>query len=117
MNLSPLKLPVTSFFFKHKFYGFYLTLFQSDKVKQLVHQSRHRPGTLTQSHLALQQDSFAVADSRLGLDCLLADHQMASLDNVVLQHKQSQLRMAKMLRDMELRHLKVSNKIVEMYWA
>jgi hypothetical protein len=62
---------------------------------------------LTQSHLALQQDSFAVPDSRLGLDCLLADHQMASLDNVILQHKQAQLRMAKMLRDMELRHLKV----------
>lgn len=86
---------------------------KSEKVKQLVHQSRHRPGTLTQSHLALQQDSFAVADSRLGLDCLLADHQMASLDNVILQHKQSQLRMAKMLRDMELRHLKVVQELDE----
>lgn len=62
---------------------------------------------MTQSHLALQQDSFAVPDSRLGLDCLLADHQIASLDNVILSHKQAQLRMAKMLRDMELRHLKV----------
>lgn len=86
---------------------------KSEKVKQLVHQSRHRPGTITQSHLALQQDSFAVADSRLGLDCLLADHQMASLDNVILQHKQSQLRMAKMLRDMELRHLKVVQELDE----
>lgn len=82
-------------------------LFQSEKVKQLVHQSRHKPGSITQSHLALQQDSFAVVDTRIGLDCLLADHQMASLDNVILTHKQSQLRMAKMLRDMELRHLKV----------
>ncbi|KAK3921024.1 CTTNBP2 N-terminal-like protein [Frankliniella fusca] len=86
---------------------------KSEKVKQLVHQSRHRPGTITQSHLALQQDSFAVPDSRLGLDCLLADHQMASLDNVILQHKQSQLRMAKMLRDMELRHLKVVQELDE----
>lgn len=93
----------------------YVILLQSEKVKQLVHQSRHRPGTLTQSHLALQQDNFAVADSRLGLDCLLADHQMASLDNVILQHKQSQLRMAKMLRDMELRHLKVCSNVILKY--
>ncbi|XP_034230476.1 uncharacterized protein CG10915-like isoform X2 [Thrips palmi] len=57
---------------------------KSEKVKQLVHQSRHRP-----------------------------DHQMASLDNVILQHKQSQLRMAKMLRDMELRHLKVVQELDE----
>lgn len=58
---------------------------------------------------ALQRDSFAVIDhSRDTSDmCLFVNHQLNSLENLVIQQRRSQARVARVLKEAEIRHRKV----------
>lgn len=89
-------------------------LIQAEKVKQLLTHGHYRPLTLNEPLAALHRDSFAAASQRVdeAQICSLADHQYNSLENLVLQQRRSQIRIAKVLKDAELRHRKVT--VIEM---
>lgn len=78
-------------------------------MKQLLNQGRFRPLFYNDPLAALQRDSFASAESRVDEAEIrsIANHQMATLDNLVIQQRRSQMRLARILRDAEERHRKV----------
>ncbi|XP_075218693.1 cortactin binding protein N-terminal like nausicaa isoform X2 [Lycorma delicatula] len=86
-----------------------------EKVKQMLNQGRYRPVSLNEPVAALQRDSFAAAGPRLdeAQICSLADHQLNSLENLVIQQRRAQIRIAKVLKDAELRHRKVVQELIE----
>uniref|UniRef100_A0A1B6EA52 Cortactin-binding protein-2 N-terminal domain-containing protein n=1 Tax=Clastoptera arizonana TaxID=38151 RepID=A0A1B6EA52_9HEMI len=88
---------------------------KSEKVKQLLTQGRCRPLTLNEPLAALHRDSFAAVGPRVdeAQICNLADQQLSSLENLVLQQRRAQIRMAKVLKDAELRHRKVVQELIE----
>lgn len=86
-----------------------------EKVKQMLNQGRYRPVSLNEPLAALQRDSFAAAGPRLdeAQICSLADHQLNSLENLVIQQRRAQIRIAKVLKDAELRHRKVVQELID----
>lgn len=88
---------------------------KAEKVKQLLTHGHYRPLTLNEPLAALHRDSFAAASQRVdeAQICSLADHQYNSLENLVLQQRRSQIRIAKVLKDAELRHRKVVQELIE----
>lgn len=88
---------------------------KAEKVKQLLTHGHYRPLTLNEPLAALHRDSFASASQRVdeAQICSLADHQYNSLENLVLQQRRSQIRIAKVLKDAELRHRKVVQELIE----
>lgn len=89
----------------------FLFRIQSEKIKQYLNQNRHHTVNDTNDPLAaLQRDSFAVIDnSKDSSDvCMLVNHQLNSLENLVIQQRRSQARIAKVLKEAEIRHRKVS---------
>ncbi|XP_018915787.1 uncharacterized protein Naus isoform X1 [Bemisia tabaci] len=81
-----------------------------EKVKQLLTGSRPI-GVVTASdpHIALQRDNFAGSISSSNDEAQissLADQQLSALENLIIQQKLSQIRITKVLKDMELRHQK-----------
>ncbi|XP_063219692.1 CTTNBP2 N-terminal-like protein isoform X2 [Bacillus rossius redtenbacheri] len=79
-----------------------------ERVKQLLNQGRYQPLLLNDPHAALQRDSFASAESRVDEAEIrsIANQQMASLENLVLQYRRGQMRLSRILRDAEERHKK-----------
>lgn len=89
-----------------------MTIFclQSEKVKQLLTSGRYRPLTLNEPTAALHRDNFAAVNTKVdeAQICSLAEHQLSSLESLVLQQRRAQIRIARVLKDAELRHRKVS---------
>lgn len=83
--------------------------FKSERVKQLLNQGRFRPLLFNDPLAALQRDSFAAAEARVDEAEIrsIANQQMATLENLVIQQRRSQMRLARILRDAEERHRKV----------
>uniref|UniRef100_A0A1B6JTA2 Cortactin-binding protein-2 N-terminal domain-containing protein n=1 Tax=Homalodisca liturata TaxID=320908 RepID=A0A1B6JTA2_9HEMI len=88
---------------------------KSEKVKQLLTQGRYRPLTLNEPMAALHRDNFAAVSSKVdeAQICSLAEHQLSSLENLVLQQRRAQIRIARVLKDAEIRHRKVVQELVE----
>ncbi|XP_069693124.1 CTTNBP2 N-terminal-like protein isoform X4 [Periplaneta americana] len=88
---------------------------KSERVKQLLNQGRYRPILLNDPLAALQRDSFAAAEARVDEAEIraIANQQMATLDNLVIQQRRSQMRLARILRDAEERHRKVVQELDE----
>ncbi|RZF33300.1 hypothetical protein LSTR_LSTR007645 [Laodelphax striatellus] len=86
-----------------------------EKVKQMLSQGRYRPVALNDPVAALQRDAFAAPGPRIdeAQICSLADHQLNSLENLVIQQRKAQIRIAKVLKDAELRHRKVVQELLE----
>lgn len=85
-------------------------ILQSEKLKQYLTQNRH----LSQKEhndplVALHRDGFAVADnSKDNAEmCFYVNHQLNSLENLVIQQRRSQARVARVLKEAEMRHRKV----------
>lgn len=83
---------------------------QSEKLKQYLVQNRHLS---QQNHndpvAALHRDSFAVIDnSREAEMYLFVNEQLNAFHNLVIQQKRSQARVARVLKEAEIRHRKVS---------
>lgn len=86
--------------------------FQSEKLKQYLVQNRHVAQHDSNDPVAaLQRDNFAVVDnSRDGADmCLYVNHQLNSLENLVIQQRRSQARVARVIKEAEIRHRNVRN--------
>ncbi|XKL65392.1 hypothetical protein PGB90_008812 [Kerria lacca] len=82
---------------------------KSEKLKQYLVQNKHMPQKDSNDPIAaLQRDSFAVIDhSRDTSDmCLFVNHQLNSLENLVIQQRRSQARVARVLKEAEIRHRK-----------
>ncbi|KAG8307222.1 CTTNBP2 N-terminal like [Homalodisca vitripennis] len=64
---------------------------------------------------ALHRDNFAAVSSKVdeAQICSLAEHQLSSLENLVLQQRRAQIRIARVLKDAEIRHRKVVQELVE----
>jgi len=92
-------------FLLHVFFSY----FKSERVKQLLNQGRFRPLLFNDPLAALQRDSFAAAEARVDEAEIrsIANQQMATLENLVIQQRRSQMRLARILRDAEERHRKV----------
>ncbi|XP_023703483.1 uncharacterized protein CG10915 isoform X3 [Cryptotermes secundus] len=88
---------------------------KSERVKQLLNQGRFRPLLFNDPLAALQRDSFAAAEARVDEAEIrsIANQQMATLDNLVIQQRRSQMRLARILRDAEERHRKVVQELDE----
>lgn len=93
---------------------FYFCL-QSEKVKQVLQQARYRPLALNDPYSALFRDSVTVCVGNSKYSHTVesdhrpvVDQQMESLENLVLQQRQTQLRMAAILKDAEEKHKKVT---------
>ncbi|XP_054280331.1 CTTNBP2 N-terminal-like protein isoform X2 [Macrosteles quadrilineatus] len=88
---------------------------KSEKVKQLLLQGRNRPLALNEPLAALHRDNFAAVNTKVdeAQICSLAEHQLSSLENLVLQQRRAQIRIARVLKDAELRHRKVVQELVE----
>ncbi|KAF4520187.1 hypothetical protein B566_EDAN003900 [Ephemera danica] len=86
---------------------------KSEKVKQLLVQGRFHPAALSDPLTALQRDSSSAAEPRVDEAHIraLADHQVASLENLVLQNRKAQIRMARILKEAEERHRKVVQEL------
>lgn len=84
---------------------------QSEKVKQLLTSGRYRPLTLNEPTAALHRDNFAAVNTKVdeAQICSLAEHQLSSLESLVLQQRRAQIRIARVLKDAELRHRKVTS--------
>lgn len=83
---------------------------QSEKIKQYLVQNRHHSLNDNNEPLAaLQRDSFAVIDHNRDSSemYLLVNQQLNSLENLVTQQRRSQARVARVLKEAELRHRKV----------
>lgn len=83
-------------------------------MKQLLNQGRFRPLLFNDPLAALQRDSFAAAaEARVDEAEIrsIANQQMATLDNLVIQQRRSQMRLARILRDAEERHRKVGSSV------
>jgi len=74
-------------------------------------QNRFRGAPQSEPLAALQRDSGQVQDSRVDETQIraLADRQVASIENLIRQNRKMQLHMAKILKDAEDRHQKVSS--------
>ncbi|XP_012277277.1 uncharacterized protein CG10915 isoform X2 [Orussus abietinus] len=83
---------------------------KSEKMKHLL-SSRYRSGT-SDPHAALARD-FAVVGSCIGVDGSQVDQQVASLEALVTQQRRMQCRMAKVLKDAEVRHQAVIKELEE----
>jgi hypothetical protein len=94
---------------EHEADHFSSSYFKSERVKQLLNQGRFRPLLFNDPLAALQRDSFAAAEARVDEAEIrsIANQQMATLDNLVIQQRRSQMRLARILRDAEERHRKV----------
>ncbi|XP_071440126.1 CTTNBP2 N-terminal-like protein isoform X2 [Hetaerina americana] len=81
---------------------------KSEKVKQLLNLGGYRPASINDPMAALQRDSFAATEPRVDELQIraLADHQMSSLDNLILQQRKTQIRITRVLKDAEERHKK-----------
>ncbi|XP_046406944.1 CTTNBP2 N-terminal-like protein isoform X2 [Ischnura elegans] len=81
---------------------------KSEKVKQLLNLGGYRPASINDPMAALQRDSFAATEPRVDELQIraLADHQMSSLDNLILQQRKTQLRISRVLKEAEERHKK-----------
>lgn len=90
-----------------------IPLFQSEKVKQLLTHGRYRPLAANEPLAALHRDNFAAMNPKVdeAQICSLAEQQLSSLENLVLQQRRAQVRIARVLKDAELRHRKVSCKL------
>lgn len=88
-------------------------------MKQLLNQGRFRPLLFNDPLAALQRDSFAAAEARVDEAEIrsIANHQMATLDNLVIQQRRSQMRLARILRDAEERHRKVGFSVNSHFYA
>jgi len=88
---------------------------KSERVKQLLNQGRFRPLLFNDPLAALQRDSFAAAEARVDEAEIrsIANQQMATLENLVIQQRRSQMRLARILRDAEERHRKVVQELDE----
>ncbi|KAG8234440.1 hypothetical protein J437_LFUL014186 [Ladona fulva] len=88
---------------------------KSEKVKQLLNLGGYRPASINDPLAALQRDSFAANEPRVDEMQIraIADHQMSSLDNLILQHRKTQLRMSRVLKEAEERHKKVVQELDE----
>lgn len=62
---------------------------------------------------ALHRDNFAAVNAKVdeAQICSLAEHQLNSLENLVLQQRRAQIRIARVLKEAELRHRKVRHNI------
>lgn len=91
-----------------------IPLFQSEKVKQLLTHGRYRPLAANEPMAALHRDNFAAMNPKVdeAQICSLAEQQLSSLENLVLQQRRAQVRIARVLKDAELRHRKVSRKLL-----
>lgn len=88
---------------------------KSEKVKQLLNLGGYRPASINDPLAALQRDSFAASEPRVDELQIraLADHQMSSLDNLILQQRKTQLRISRVLKEAEERHKKVVQELDE----
>lgn len=93
--------------------GFTSTIYglQSEKMKHLL-SSRYRSGA-ADPHVALMRDVAIVGGSISDSDGNQVDQQVASLEALVTQQRRTQCRMAKVLKDAEIRHRSVCEKFVE----
>ena len=85
-------------------------ILQSEKLKQYLAQNKHLS---QQSHndpiAALHRDSFAVINnSGEAVMHLLVNDRLNAFNNLVIQQKRSQARVARVLKEAEIRHRKVS---------
>lgn len=96
-------------FFLNKIHCKRQFIFQSERVKQLLNTRSLLNLPYNDPHAALQRDSFATSENKIdeaGIRAVV-NQQTASLDNLILQYKKSQLRMQMILKEAEERHRKV----------
>ncbi|KAK7862905.1 hypothetical protein R5R35_002456 [Gryllus longicercus] len=88
---------------------------KSERVKQLLNQGQFRLLPFNDPIAALQRDSFAAAEPRVdeGEIRAIVNHQMATLDNLVLQQRRSQIRLGRILKEAEERHRKLMQELDE----
>ncbi|XP_026472419.1 uncharacterized protein CG10915 [Ctenocephalides felis] len=91
---------------------------KSEKVKQVLQQARYRPLALNDPYSALFRDSVTVCVGNSKYSHTVesdhrpvVDQQMESLENLVLQQRQTQLRMAAILKDAEEKHKKIIQEL------
>ncbi|XP_033214834.1 uncharacterized protein CG10915 isoform X2 [Belonocnema kinseyi] len=83
---------------------------KSEKMKHLL-SSRYRSGT-SDPHSALARD-LAIVGGTIGLQGCQADQQAASLEALIAQQRRMQCRMAKVLKEAEIRHRAVIKELEE----
>ncbi|XP_046984282.1 CTTNBP2 N-terminal-like protein isoform X2 [Schistocerca americana] len=88
---------------------------KSEKLKQLLNQGRYRVMPANDPVAALQRDSFAAAEPRVDEAEIraIANQQMATLDNLILQHRRAQIKLGRILKEAEERHRKVVQELDE----
>ncbi|XP_043280636.1 CTTNBP2 N-terminal-like protein [Venturia canescens] len=84
---------------------------KSEKMKNLL-SSRYRSGT-SDPHVALMRDVAIVGGPMMDADGNQIDQQVASLEALVTQQRRTQFRMAKVLKDAEIRHRSVIKELEE----
>ncbi|XP_066997419.2 CTTNBP2 N-terminal-like protein isoform X2 [Anabrus simplex] len=88
---------------------------KSEKVKQLLNQGRYQMMPANDPFAALQRDCFAAAEPRVDEAEVRAvvNHQLAALDNLVMQQRRAQIRLGRILKEAEERHRKVVQELEE----
>ncbi|KAL1129988.1 hypothetical protein AAG570_012931 [Ranatra chinensis] len=84
-----------------------------EKVKHMLSHGQYKKSSLADPISALHRDNFAAPlHSSDHSDVTLADYQLSTLENLVMQQRKAQMRMAKILKDAELRHRKVVQELI-----
>lgn len=98
---------------------------QSEKVKQYLHSTRYKPLPLDNPYAALFRDTLACSGNIASRQSssmaaqseqeirLLADHHLESLESVIIQQRQTQIRMITVLKDAEEKHKKIVHELEE----
>ncbi|XP_014245077.1 uncharacterized protein CG10915 isoform X2 [Cimex lectularius] len=83
-----------------------------EKMKYMLNQGQYK-SSLSDPLSALHRDGFAAPSHSLDqTEMNIAEHQRNYLENLVLQHRKAQIRMANILKDAELHHRKVIEELI-----
>ncbi|BES89808.1 Cortactin-Hypothetical protein protein-2 [Nesidiocoris tenuis] len=84
-----------------------------EKMKHMLNQGQYKSSSLTDPISALHRDGFAAPSRSIDqTELSVVEHQRNYLENLILQHRKAQIRMANILKDAELRHRKVIEELI-----
>uniref|UniRef100_A0A0A9ZCW9 Cortactin-binding protein-2 N-terminal domain-containing protein n=3 Tax=Lygus hesperus TaxID=30085 RepID=A0A0A9ZCW9_LYGHE len=84
-----------------------------EKMKHMLNQGQYKSSSLSDPISALHRDGFAAPSRSLDhTEVSITEHQRNYLENLILQHRKAQIRMANILKDAELRHRKVIEELI-----
>ncbi|XP_066907662.1 CTTNBP2 N-terminal-like protein [Halyomorpha halys] len=84
-----------------------------EKMKYMLSQGQYKSSCLSDPISALHRDGFAAPSRSIDqADLVSIDQQKTYLENLSFQLRKSQIRMAKILKDAELRHCKVIEELI-----